>query len=92
MKKNFSNWWPILVCGIQPKEHVKEYLSWGQRFLNDFQERLKTDMEEIKTRKMLYENSALYTFDLYNYHTVDEIHEYINQVKLNLDTVRLTHS
>ena len=86
------NWWPISVCGIQPKEHVQEYLSWGQQFVNNFQERLKTDMEEIKMRKMLFENSALHTFDLYNYHTVDEIQEYINQVKLNFDAVHLTHS
>ena len=74
-----------MVCGSPSQDYDREYASWGQRFVHDFQERLKTDLEEVKMRKNLHKNCTLNTFDLFNYHTVDEIHEHINQVRLNLD-------
>ena len=48
-----------------------------QKYVTEFQDTLKSDLEDIKSRKNFHNLTG---FDHYNYHSVDEIIYYINQV------------
>ena len=52
-----------------------------KQYVTDFQEQHTTELEYVKIRKMNYDASNEKTdFDLYNYHSFDEILKYLHQV------------
>ena len=48
-----------------------------QKYVTEFQDTLKIDLEDIRSRTNFHNLTG---FDHYNYHSVDEILDYINQV------------
>ena len=56
---------------------TQTYDSIYQKYVTEFQDTYKSDLEDIKSRKIFYNLTG---FDHYNYHSVDEILDYINQV------------
>jgi hypothetical protein len=60
-----------LAIGTQTSDSIY------QKYVTEFQDTLKSDLEDIKSRKNFHNLTG---FDHYNYHSVDEIFDYINQV------------
>ena len=54
-----------------------------KQYVSDFQEQHNTEIEDVKMRKINYDATSNDTtdFDLYNYHSFDEILKYIHQVR-----------
>ena len=60
-----------LTIGTQTSDSIY------QKYVTEFQDTLKIDLEDIRSRKNFHNLTG---FDHYNYHSVDEILDYINQV------------
>ena len=67
----FYNFSSCLTIGTQTFDSIY------QKYVTEFQDTLKSDLEDIKSRKNFHNLTG---FDHYNYHSVDEILDYINQV------------
>ena len=74
----------------------RAYAFFYDHLVDHFNQRLRTVNRQIKLRELFYKNretdTFLSEFDFYNYHSIDQISEYLNKVSCAFSSFDLPYT